>query len=481
MLGANAYIPVRDYSVANVPPEKPLEPRVVKLSRGTFTIGKKTFLKSENFAVAKKEKASVVKKMNFAELSAKEKQDIEKKAARLGKVISFSDKEIRSALAGERKVAKLGEPFIGKVNGNGLLCSQVISKQKAVEIPKQVVNVPVKEKEDENVVIHFDPEQIKQKVNRSFENVAKAEERIEFTPIKEYTIDIPTEEEEEVSRLPHADRSVRFDMAEEKENDSIHFSTTENDDVKPINRMPVLSIDEMLRHDGLLDGSEVNMEESIQEDEGIALLAREVVEAQRFVDGVARDLENARMEKETNASELEKTSALAKSIEEEREKACKEREQVERQKEETRKAHEATLDATRKKLEAEKMRIMNRAKAYQKEYQKVTEESNRLWSERVSTEERIDVIETEIPAIKSQIETEREAIASLRKRTKQIREMANDVTSTDNVAENISSSMEKNFFEESAATTNSSIFEGTTPIDFSNRKVISFSKGKKAA
>ncbi len=496
MTSANTYtMPVRDYKSASIPQdESALEPRIIKLSQETYKRGKKVFSQSGNLKQVLKMEPQVEKTATKLEdLKEEEKQKIESKARRIEKIITLSVQTISSAKLEEKaKPAKLGSSFISKVHTNERFCRKILEESKKEKTPKEINVQNVVEPSD--ITINFNPEEIKQRVNSSFEN---ADERIEFTPIKEYKIDIPTEEEKENQesyRLPHAERSAKLNVStleDSKENLKDYIKIPEknanlsiennNFEMNKADRTSVLSVDEMLRggrvenmrEDSFLTDEYKEERANGNTDDGIEALMLEVAEEQRRAEEAATAAEQARKEREKAEEELRNIQALAKAKQEERERAQREKEQVEKQREETRKAYEATLDATRKKLEAEKTRIMNKAKTYQREYQRATEATNKLWSERVATEEQIDVIDTEIPTIKSQTENDRETMATIRKRTKEIRSMANDVTGVDPIADTTFKVVSQDS-EPSKKNTSSkdkifaSIFDGTSPIDYNS-------------
>jgi len=503
MTSTNAYtIPIREYSFMT-----PVEDsKVIKLSDGTYSIASSEFQKAQQKAKVNRVpvKPIVVTNVDFESLSADRKAKIESKATRMGKTLSFPTAEYRNVLVGESKPAKLGDASVMKVNENARLCAQALAMKKEEIHSAPVAKkepLMVEEKKNADVVVNFDPEEIKNRINASFDN---ARLTAELTPIKEYKIDISTDEEEEKTvRLPHADRSAKLDMSTEEKEDQIislrdyigrnsalsHETFADDNEDK----MPIFTANDKLRggyeesmdeNNFLTDEYEESLNESIVDD-GIEALMHEVAYEQQRAEEAALAAEQARKEKEEAAKQLEKVQALAKAKQEEREKARKEKEQVQKQREETKKAYEATLEATRKKLEAEKTRIMNRAKSYEKEYQRATEEANKLWSERVATEEKIDVIETEIPTIRTQTETDRETMASIRKRTKEIREMANDVAGVDADEKETTdsvSAVEKEYDTKSTSNNIASIFDGASRVDFSNSdKVVSFSKSRKVA
>ncbi len=488
MTSANTYtMPVRDYTSASIPQDgSRLDPRVIKLSQETYKRGKKVFSQSGNFKETSKIEIPVKQQtIKLEDLSEEEANKMESKAKRIGKTISFSTQPILNAKLEEKaKPAKLGSSFISKVHTNEGLCKKILEKEepKKEEMPNEIKVPNVVEPSD--ITINFNPEEIQKRVNSSFEN---ADERIEFTPIKEYNIEIPTtdeDDEEENYRLPHAERSAKLNVStteEEKPVSLRDYIENNNEKMDKTDRTSVLSVDEMLRggrvesmkDDNYLTDDYKTERENDNTDDGIEALMLEVAEEQRRAEEAAVAAEQARKEREKAEEELRNIQALAKAKQEERERAQREKEQVEKQREETRKAYEATLDATRKKLEAEKTRIMNKAKTYQREYQRATEATNKLWSERVATEEQIDVIDTEIPTIKSQTENDRETMATIRKRTKEIRNMANDVTGADPMNDTTFKVVSQN--SEPSKTTMSSkdkifasIFDGTSPIDYNS-------------
>lgn len=485
MISTNVEIPVRDYS-SSIEPPKGMEAKIVKLSGATFRGAHKSFRKSGNFTVAKKAEVPAVKAVSFNELSPKEKSDIEKKVSRMEKIISFEETQKR-VLAGDKKVAKLGESFVLKLNANSDYCRHMMENKKVASV---AVPTPAEVKTD--VTINFDPEEIKQRVNDSFENAESNNERVEFTPIKEYTIDIPEEEEEvESIRLPHAERSAKLDMSSLENEDkviSLQDYINKSNIEEKLEKKKSPSVDQMIRNAYAENGNddEFSYENVTQEDirtavyynDGVENDTQSIKEQKRRQAEDAAALEVARQQKAEALENYKMLEAQKRQKEEEEKRIQAERKKVETQKEEAMKLYETTLEATKKQLEAERMKIVNETKKLQKEYQSETEEANRIWTKTVETETTISEIDARIPSIMQQIEDDREEIDSIMNRTQQIREMAKDITGSDiRVYDNNNvtkfRTVDHNF---------DSIFDGVSPIDSSSRNSKSgYSKGKKAA
>ncbi len=485
MISANVEIPVRDYSSSMEPP-KGMEAKIVKLSGATFRGAHKSFRKSGNFTVVEKAEVPAVKAVSFNELSPKEKSDIEKKVSHMEKIISFEEAQKR-VLAGDKKVAKLGESFVLKLNANSGYCRHMMENKKVESV---AVPTPAEVKTD--VTINFDPEEIKQRVNDSFENAESNNERVEFTPIKEYTIDIPEEEEEvESIRLPHAERSAKLDMSSLENEDkviSLQDYINKSNIEEKLEKKKSPSVDQMIRNAYAENGNddEFSYENVTQEDirtavyynDGVENDTQSIKEQKRRQAEDAAALEVARQQKAEALENYKMLEAQKRQKEEEEKRIQAERKKVETQKEEAMKLYETTLEATKKQLEAERMKIVNETKKLQKEYQSETEEANRIWTKTVETETTISEIDARIPSIMQQIEDDREEIDSIMNRTQQIREMAKDITGSDiRVYDNNNvtkfRTVDHNF---------DSIFDGVSPIDSSSRNSKSgYSKGKKAA
>lgn len=513
----------RDYTSLSFPSENDVDIRVVKLSNGSFAVvkrlyeqvnGQRVMSNGLNANSTENVISDNVVSVDFEKLSKERQEQVKNQVARVGKIIKFPTVEYRSVLEGKVKPAKLGSASVAKVAENGRLCAQVVTMKKDVTPEMKPVGT-VKDKESANVVINFDPEEIKNRVNDSFENASQNEEQMEYSTVKEYKIDIPAEDEKEKNvRLPHANRSAKLNMpVDEKENNIINFRDyiQKNNEMSNTvselaqNRMPVFAVDEMLRGGQMENMEELQYEiDSAQEqfendgivDDDLELQFRQLkeemnrlAEEQKQADERARSLEQMNKEKAIARKELERVRLEQEKQEKVMARVRHEKEQSEKQRADIIKMHEAAIEATKKKLEAERTRIKNRTKTYEREYQRASEEANRSLSERVAIEEKIDMIETEIPTVKEQIENDREVIEFIRKRTETVRNMAKEVstetesfTTNFDIADNSSEEDNRIPIHRNSKYKNTSIFEGSTPINYGDgEKVISFSKGRKAA
>ena len=515
----------RDYTSLSFPSENDVDVRVVKLSNGSFAIVKKLYeqvngkkvmsnvLKSDfNGASNETTTSNNMVYVDFEKLSKERQEQVRSQATRVGKIVKFPTVEYRSVLEGKVKPAKLGSASVMKVEENGRLCAQVVAMKKDTVEVTQVETM--KNKEPSNVVINFNPEEIKNQIDHSFEDASQSEKQVEYAPVKEYTIDISTEEKEEKVRLPHANRSAKLNVSvDEKENNNINFRDyiQKNNEMSNTvselaqNRMPVFAVDEMLRGGQMENMEELQYEiDNAQEqfenegivDDSLELQFRQLkeemrrlAEEQQQADERAQSLEQMNKEKDIAKKELERVRLEQEKQEKAMARVRHEKEQSEKQRADIIRMHESAIEATKKKLEAERARIKNRTKTYEREYQRASEEANRSLSERVAIEEKIDMIETEIPTVMEQIENDREVIEFIRKRTETVRNMAKEVSAeTESFnsgfgTANISSEEDNRIpIHRNNKHKNTSIFEGSTPIDYGNsEKVISFSKGRKAA
>lgn len=475
-------IPIRDYNSADATTYSVNDTKIIKLSERSRAIEEKVFRKSGNVV----------------------SEGMKNKANRMGKIINFSDRyqQKEQVAKGEIKPAKLSSNFIEEVDINSNICTHFLKAKKestpiSVQTPAPVANVAVEPAND--VVINFNPEEIKQRVNDSFEQAEETkEERIEFKPIQEYTVDIPEEEkEEEVQsvRLPHAERSAKLDMStmddvkESEDNiislqDYINKSSIEESELEE-KKSP--SVDQMIRNAYAENNheEEFSYDNVTQEDikaatymnDGIEALVLEVKEETRRKEEVGAALTDINQQNDNSTGNYTAVETQLKQKEEEERRILAERRKVGSQKEEVTKLYETTLDATRKQLEAEKNRIINETRTLQKAYQNATEKASRIWTQTVETEAKISEIDARLPDIMQQTELDREEIRSIENRTHQIREMAKDVTGSEvRIPDsNITKfrTVDHNF---------DSIFDGVSPIDSSSRNSKSgYSKGKRAA
>lgn len=383
----------------------------------------------------------------------------------------------------DSKIAKLNNPFFHNASSN---YEKVIEKKSttndftveqatpirplepSLAVASQVTPTVTNEKPTD-IVIDFNPKELQEKVNASFEG-------IETAPIKQ---ELPVEEGmQSVSRIPYAERSAKLYLSEDSVKD-IAIPVEEKDEAAlTTGRIPVFSAEPTIHNErsGIVNGNDYIMGmNSSREDltvdlnDDIEALVNEVAEAKKAVDAERSAVKEARLENERTTEELKEIQARAEAKRREREKYQQEVERVRKQKEDAERVYQSTLKTTKEKLRADRDRIMEDKRRQEEARQREAELASELWKQRTDTEQKITMIATELPTIQDEIENTRNTIDMIMKRSKEIQSMAN-VASVEETTEKSDIAL----FNE----TLDSIFGDS----FSNSEVSSsFSKGRKVA
>lgn len=348
----------------------------------------------------------------------------------------------------------------------------VVSQVEPTIAVQSSINPTVVNEKPADVVIDFNPRELQEKVNASFEGMVTA-------PAKPA---VAVEEElEPVNKVPRAERSAKLYLSEDSVKDIAIPVQKEDEAALTAGKIPVFSNDTAIRNersnmmgnnDYIVGSNETKDDLAVDLDDDIERLANEIAEKTNEV-AVERSLaEEERLENKRAAEELEEVKARAKEKTREIEKYRQEAERLERQKEEAEKVHQATKKTAMEKLRADRNRIMEEKRRLEEARQREAELANELWKQRTDTEQRITMIATEIPTIQDEIENTRNTIDMIMKRSREIQSMAN-VTPVEEPAP------EKSNIALFNETLDSIFGDSFDSIDSSYDS--SYSKGKKAA
>lgn len=339
----------------------------------------------------------------------------------------------------DNKVAKLGKQFLHNVSTNyekaiekKSMTSSFSSEQKSVvsQVEPTIavqssINPTVVNEKPADVVIDFNPRELQEKVNASFEGIVTA-------PAKPA---VAVEEEfEPVNKVPRSERSAKLYLSEDSVKDIAIPVQKEDEAALTAGKIPVFSNDTAIRNersnmmgnnDYIVGSNETKDDLSVDLDDDIERLANEIAEKTNEVAAERSLAEEERLENKRAAEELEEVKARAKEKTREIEKYRQEAERLERQKEEAEKVHQATKKTAMEKLRADRNRIMEEKRRLEEARQREAELANELWKQRTDTEQRITMIATEIPTIQDEIENTRNTIDMIMKRSREIQSMAN--------------------------------------------------------
>lgn len=473
MTSTSAYqIPVRDYKTFFATPNAS-DPKTVKLSQMTYAGAQREFRKSGNL--------DKIVAFPDTQKQASQNKDFQlEKAKRMEKNVRFQEVRSRVLEGSKAKVAKLKDAYVAGIGASyNAYCEHLnVHNVENITVPY----TPVVEKQND-VVIHFNPEEIKNRINSSFESAEVESNQVEVKPVAEYKIDIPTAEEEPVIKLPHADRIAKMHTLErEEEIDSPktislsdYIGETEDMIEESSEKNSTLSVNDMIYED-----KEESMGDIIYSDSGLPELIRETSEEQRLAKEDTEALEQARRHSQEAREDFKAVVVKEKEIEAKHERAMEEARKIELQKEKALENYRTTIETAKKQLEAKKQRAMREREIAQREYHKVTEQANQILADRVDKENHIYALESEIPSILAQQEADKNQIVSYIDRAEEIRKMANEIAGI-SLSTDIDSKIER-MEEIESSFSSSSIFEGTSPIDYINaNKESSYSKEKRAS
>jgi len=460
MTSTSAYqIPVRDYTTLFATPNAS-DSKTVKLSQMTYAGAKREFKKSGNLD----------KIVSFPdapkETSFSEDMQLEK-ASRMDKIVRFNEITKRASQGAKPKVAKLKDTYVDTVAHSFEMCSKKLGVKNIENIT--VPYTPVVEKQND-VVIHFNPEEIKNRINSSFESAEVESNQVEVKPVAEYKIDIPTAEEEEpIVKLPHATRNVKISALEREDAEEDAPRTISLKDYMKDSELDDVMETATAKVDNRIDeNKEESMDEMIYSDSGLPELIRETSEEQRLAKEEAEALEQARKHSQEAREDFKAVVVREKEIEAKHERAMEEAKKIELQKEKALENYRTTIETAKKQLEAKKQRAQREREIAQREYHKVTEQANQILADRVDKENHIYALESEIPSILAQQEADQDQIVNYMTKAEEIRKMANEIAGLSINSDTKSEKIEEaeNLFASASASLSSSIFEGSSPINY---------------
>ncbi len=386
-----------------------------------------------------------------------------KKADKLGKILKLVDTEYRNMNAVSSKPAKLGSQFIHQVSKNEKLCREImpaenISHKDSSQVStfKEVVPDSIDDKTP-NVILEFNPDEIRRQVNESFEEAKREEKGPEYSFV----------DDEEVSEkvLPGS-REIKLNFADDIDEEAL----------APKERSSFLSDSEIVEN-----VKEVKRDVSIAPTSDVEDLMKEVEEEKRQMEAMQQAAAEARQKKQIAAKELKDIQAQALIRAQERQKVLKEAEQSEEHRKQAEDEFARAIADTKAKLMKEKAQIEKERARYEKEREDATNSARDLLEQKADKEYEISTMDAEIPEYRRQTEFNKKQSTELLDKAVKIR---SKVGLTNLPSSNKSNFSEVPMDEDTEEMTESSdidsIFQGSPMFSYKTKKDESKNKAKAA-